>query len=193
MAARKRSSNAAQRAWELLRLALLWVRKGGLSVELRTLTKCMIKRVNISSSHTNIKYYREHEYSLDNTPVIHIRRIKGRMGGTSGIRMPRIIIPCIGMTEEVDSMDDDAYGDGRGFHKSTFLENVADEEEREREENCDEDGGTPDYGEAGLEDDQGIDAKADEFIAKFYEQIKLQRQNSYIQFYDMINRGSTIS
>lgn len=41
------------------------------------------------------------------------------------------------------------------------------------------------YGAAGPYEDEAVDRKADEFIAKFYQQIKLQRQISYIQYNDM--------
>ncbi|KAK9930761.1 hypothetical protein M0R45_027788 [Rubus argutus] len=40
-------------------------------------------------------------------------------------------------------------------------------------------------GEAAPYEDEAVDRKADEFIAKFYQQIKLQRQISYIQYNDM--------
>ncbi|THG06926.1 hypothetical protein TEA_005160 [Camellia sinensis var. sinensis] len=40
-------------------------------------------------------------------------------------------------------------------------------------------------------DDEGIDIKAEQFIAKFYEQMKMQRQVSYLQYNEMINRGTS--
>ncbi|GFP99342.1 hypothetical protein PHJA_002078300 [Phtheirospermum japonicum] len=38
--------------------------------------------------------------------------------------------------------------------------------------------------------DEGVDAKADDFIHKFKEQLKLQRLDSIIRYKDMIGRGS---
>ena len=36
--------------------------------------------------------------------------------------------------------------------------------------------------------EDGIDSKAEEFIERFYEQIKLQRQVSYLQYMEMLQR-----
>ncbi|ESR64087.1 DUF4408 domain-containing protein [Citrus sinensis] len=39
-------------------------------------------------------------------------------------------------------------------------------------------------------DDEGVDAKADDFIHKFKQQLKLQRMDSIIRYNEMVNRGS---
>ncbi|KAL7198200.1 hypothetical protein ACSBR2_020674 [Camellia fascicularis] len=39
-------------------------------------------------------------------------------------------------------------------------------------------------------DDEENDLKAEQFIAKFYEQMKMQRQVSYLQYNEMIDRGT---
>ncbi|KAK2631733.1 hypothetical protein EUGRSUZ_L02503 [Eucalyptus grandis] len=41
----------------------------------------------------------------------------------------------------------------------------------------------------GNDKERGIDSRADEFIAKFYEQIKLQRRMSYLQYNEMLNQS----
>eukprot|EP00252_Welwitschia_mirabilis_P001360 TRINITY_DN11240_c0_g2_i1.p1 TRINITY_DN11240_c0_g2~~TRINITY_DN11240_c0_g2_i1.p1 ORF type:complete len:278 (-),score=39.33 TRINITY_DN11240_c0_g2_i1:11-745(-) len=41
------------------------------------------------------------------------------------------------------------------------------------------------------EDDDGVDKKAEKFICKFYEQIRLQRQISFIRFDEMLARGAS--
>ncbi|CAI0553035.1 unnamed protein product [Linum tenue] len=45
---------------------------------------------------------------------------------------------------------------------------------------ADEDGG----------EDSGVDAKADDFINKFKQQLKLQRVDSIIRYKEMVGRGS---
>nr|ACR34783.1 unknown [Zea mays] len=38
-------------------------------------------------------------------------------------------------------------------------------------------------------EDAGVDVKADEFIARFYAQMKLQRQISWLQYNEMMERS----
>ncbi|KAJ0980610.1 hypothetical protein J5N97_008865 [Dioscorea zingiberensis] len=44
-------------------------------------------------------------------------------------------------------------------------------------------------GENGDDEEEGIDVKAEEFIAKFYQQMKLQRQVSLLQYNEMLYRS----
>ena len=39
------------------------------------------------------------------------------------------------------------------------------------------------------EEEEEIDSKAEEFIARFYDQMKLQRQISYLQYNEMLERS----
>lgn len=60
----------------------------------------------------------------------------------------------------------------------------------------DDDGRRHRFLKGGLEEDCGeeeeeIDVKAEKFIAKFYEQMKLQRQTSYLQYTEMLSRGAS--
>ncbi|KAI6694644.1 hypothetical protein NL676_022354 [Syzygium grande] len=49
-----------------------------------------------------------------------------------------------------------------------------------------------DYGRIKCdEEERGIDSRAEEFIDKFYEQIKLQWQMSYLQYKEMLNRSAS--
>lgn len=43
---------------------------------------------------------------------------------------------------------------------------------------------------AALVDDDAVDAKADDFINKFKQQLKLQRLDSIMRYKDMVNRGT---
>ncbi|GLJ29275.1 hypothetical protein SUGI_0577300 [Cryptomeria japonica] len=45
--------------------------------------------------------------------------------------------------------------------------------------------------EKGTEEE--VDGHADEFISKFYDDIRLQRQNSFVEYREMLERGTTSS
>ncbi|XP_049382676.1 uncharacterized protein LOC125847001 [Solanum stenotomum] len=171
---RKRSV-MARRAWNVLRLALLWARKGGIFknkhlVDLRLLPK-YIKSLCHTNDYYGTLYYGEREFSFDDTPIIHVK-----MHRPASLRFKLPNIPCIKPQvdfdfdfERNDEMNNDDNNDDAAPRKS-FL-NTEDENVRCEEINCDE----------------AIDMKAEEFIAKFYEQIKLQRQISYIQYHETLS------
>ncbi|XP_042491645.1 uncharacterized protein LOC122071343 [Macadamia integrifolia] len=127
--------------------------------------------------------------------------VKDQNGEDEG-KDPRFRIPCLNPPPVVFDFDEDLlfnnnqYDNGR---KSLLLNGK--EEEEEDFDDCDsgDDGWTSSAvvscREELLEedDDEGgeIDVRAEEFIAKFYQQMKLQLQISYIQYYDMLNRGTS--
>ncbi|KAK6129438.1 hypothetical protein DH2020_036814 [Rehmannia glutinosa] len=166
----KKSSIARRRAWDILRLALLWARKGSvfrnrLVVRLNVFQKGIRK---LRHSNRGALVYGDRELSFDDTPVIHVK-----MSRPSSMRFKMPHIPCINPPVDFDydfEFDDDIYEEETCFGGTNFLKGADDEE---REEN----------------EDEGIDMKAEQFIAKFYEQMKLQRQISYLHYND--DRGST--
>ncbi|XP_041022223.1 uncharacterized protein LOC121263416 isoform X3 [Juglans microcarpa x Juglans regia] len=147
--------DVARRALNILRLALLWARKGGvfkrrIMVELRLLPK-FIRSLAHSSRRDDRIHYTERELSFDETPIFHV---KMHRPGRLRFHLPNI--PCI--TPQVDFDYDFAGSDD---HDDV-------------------------YGYDHEEED-GIDLRAEEFIAKFHEQMKLQRQISYLQYKEMQN------
>ncbi|KAL6339560.1 hypothetical protein AAG906_034645 [Vitis piasezkii] len=173
----KRERQLGRRAWNLLRLVLLWARKGGvfkrsLMMELRLVPKFLKKLGN--SRHDSI-HYGERELSFDDTPIFHV---KMHRPGSMRFKMPHI--PCINPQVDFDydfefnGDDGGEVGDGEEARKSFLM--GGDEE---------------DSGCGGCEEEEGIDVKAEEFIAKFYAQMKLQRQISYLQYNEMLNRGTS--
>ncbi|KAB1203268.1 hypothetical protein CJ030_MR8G026862 [Morella rubra] len=185
----KKESSMARRAWNILRLALLWARKGGvfkrrLMMELRLLPK-HIRSIGQSARHDQI-HYGERELSFEKTPVFHV---KMHRPGSMRFRLPNI--PCI--TPQVDfdcdfdgdgDNDDPVYGYDGG--RKSFL-NRRDEDEAED----DDDDSCGVYEEMVTCEEDGIDLRAEEFIAKFYAQMKLQRQISYLQYSEMQSRGTS--
>lgn len=162
-----KKGNVAQRAWKLLRVAWLWTRKGGvfrrrLVVELRLLPK-YLKQLSHTSPPPQI-YYCERQFSFDNTPLFHLN-----MSRPSSLRFHLPRIPCINPPLDFDYDFDvpDLHSDHQieyGYEGTQDMElGTAQQQE---------------------EDEEGIDRRAEEFIAKFYEQMKLQRQISYLQYHD---------
>ncbi|KAL3348225.1 hypothetical protein AABB24_021738, partial [Solanum stoloniferum] len=162
----RKGSVMGRRAWNVLRLALLWARKGGIFKNKHLVDLRLLPKYIKSLRHTNeALYYGEREFSFDDTPIIHV---KTHRPASLRFKMPNI--PCIKPQVNFDfERDDEMYNDNNndddGALRKSFL-NTEDENVRCKEINCDE----------------AIDMKAEEFIAKFYEQIKLQRQISYIQY-----------
>lgn len=71
--------------------------------------------------------------------------------------------------------DDNSDDDDDDYHECEFFDEM---------EKCDRD--DDDYQD---DDTEEIDAKAEHFIAQFYEQMKLQRQLSYVRYYEMLDRS----
>ncbi|KAF8394631.1 hypothetical protein HHK36_020845 [Tetracentron sinense] len=183
----KKNLDLAGRAWNLLRIALLWARKGGalrrrLLVDLRLLPK-YLKSLRRANGHDAI-HYREREFSFDETPIFHF---KMHRPSSKRFHMPNI--PCI-----KPQVDFDFDFDFNSHHEEDFAYNQDARKSflrgDERDEYYDggDDGRDTELVSCG---DEGIDLKAEEFIAKFYDQMKLQRQISYLQYNEMLSRGTS--
>ncbi|KAJ0981686.1 hypothetical protein J5N97_009941 [Dioscorea zingiberensis] len=171
MEKKKTTLRLSRRAWRFLRLALLWPRKGG------SFKRSILLSLNHSfktlpggADHHNRLHNFEREFSFDETPSFRFK-----------LHRPRI--PCIN-TEDVDN---DAIIFFNGYINAGDLNVKKDNtnDEKELEEQCVSTVG-------GDEDEQverGIDSKAEDFIAKFYKEMKLQRQVSLIQYNEMLHRS----
>ncbi|PON72427.1 cotton fiber protein [Trema orientale] len=177
----KQNNDVARRAWNVLRLALLWARKGGvfkrrLMTELRLLPKFVKSLGHDTPRRDRISYYGERQLSFDKTPIFPALKVNG----SSSMRY--FHIPCLNPPpvdfdcEFGDGQDDDVYGayDKYECGRKSFLikggDCVDQEDDHDEEEN--------------------IDTRADEFIAQFYEQIKMQRQISYLQYNETPKRST---
>ncbi|XP_030476817.2 uncharacterized protein LOC115693895 [Syzygium oleosum] len=176
----RKTSGASRRAWSLLRAALLWARKGGaFKLQLRLVPK-FLKAISRTTPRSQI-WYGEQELSFEKTPVVHV---KMHRPGSMRFHLPHI--PCINPHVDFDPEfdDDDRLSYGYDAVRKSFLENGGEEETRSDEEE-------EENGRMEIEEEQGIDTRAEEFIAKFYEQMKLQRQISYLQYNEMLNRSAS--
>lgn len=173
----KQNDDIGRRAWNILRLALLWARKGGvfkrrLTMELRLVPK-FIKSLGSANQSDKI-HYGERELSFDKTPIFHV---KMHRPNSMRFHLPRIpcLTPQVDFDYDFDGGDDDQYSYDSG--RKSFLKGAAGDDEEADE--------TASYGE------ESIDMRAEEFIANFYHQMKLQRQISYLQYNEMLNRGTS--
>ncbi|PIN04636.1 hypothetical protein CDL12_22825 [Handroanthus impetiginosus] len=177
----KKSSTSGRRAWDILRLALLWVRKGGvfrnrLLINLNVLQKGIKKLRHSNQTPRGALVYGDREFSFDDTPIIHVK-----MHRPSSLRFKMPQIPCIKPQVDFDyDFEIDDYDVNFVEESCGSIDKVKNVEEEEKEED-----------EVNEDCDEGIDMRAEEFIAKFYEQLKLQRQISYLQYNEMLNRGSS--
>ncbi|KAF5937352.1 hypothetical protein HYC85_024858 [Camellia sinensis] len=186
----RKKSSIATRAWNILRLALLWARKcvvfkiRRLMMDLRRFHKFLKTLAHYSTDcHRSAitVHYGERQLSFDNTPII---QVKMHCHSSMRFKMPRI--PCINHSQVDFNYDFESNGDNDYEMNCDFIDD-------------DEDGARKSFLKCGNEDDcedivacddEGIDLKAEQFIAKFYEQMKIRRQVSHLQYNEMIDRGT---
>ncbi|KAE9618816.1 hypothetical protein Lal_00047382 [Lupinus albus] len=175
--------DVTHRAWNLLRFSLLWARKGGMfrrkvvMDQLRLVPK-YLKRLGHTAPTSQINYF-ERELSFDDTPIFHVK-----MHRPSSMRFTLPHIPCINPHVDFDydfNDNEDAveYEKGR---KSVLI--IKDEEYYHGYEGCQENAPNEE------EEHEGIDERAEEFIAQFYQQMKLQRQISYLHYNETPKKDS---
>ncbi|GMI98873.1 hypothetical protein like AT5G38700 [Hibiscus trionum] len=190
----KKNDEVGRRAWRLLRLALFWARKGGvfkrrLMMELRLVPKFLKGLGHSTTVHTcgdrQLQYYKERQFSFDETPIIDVKAVHRSAS-------MRFLLPCISAEAvDFDRYDDSGIDEYGGSNKSysTCSDIVEEEEEEWGYEGCDEKSPCP-Y--TFPVEEEGIDSKAEKFIAKFYEEMKLQsRQISDLEDKELLRRGAS--
>lgn len=114
-------------------------------------------------------HFGEREFSFQETPIIHFKTPSARF----------LCFPCIA----APAADEDFFMVHKQDRRSTSTTSgysIGDGEVAPEWLELDE------KDVQGEEELEGIDRKAEQFIAKFYEQIKMQRQVSWIQYNDML-------
>ncbi|KAF5820322.1 hypothetical protein HanRHA438_Chr01g0001031 [Helianthus annuus] len=166
-------SDVSRRAWRLLRLALLWVRKGGVFVLKKRLMLDLshyVKSLGQSKKGNGALQYGDRQLSFDATPMIHVRMHRPN---SMRFRLPHIpcINPHVECSDHLFDFDDESEGYSCCEARKSFL--IGNGEEYDEEDDDDE------YDQITSEEQtMGIDLRAEEFIANFYEQLKLQRQHT---------------
>ncbi|XP_066381510.1 uncharacterized protein [Miscanthus floridulus] len=215
-AMKKPSSSFGTRAWRLLRLAVLWARKGGVAAHslrlLRTLRRHGHGLAVLAGARGDRDRLRcgEREYSIDETPAFRFRTPSARV-----LRLIPCIAPALPDTPGLYGDDDHRYffaaaaargmdEEGAGYccyggDDPRSSRDVEEEElsccgddeqllERVLAEACRAStAGSVVAGDGG--EDAGVDVKAEEFIARFYAHMKLQRQISWLQYNEMMERS----
>ncbi|GAV57019.1 DUF761 domain-containing protein [Cephalotus follicularis] len=179
----KKNRDVSRRTWKLLRLALVWAQKKGspfrrsLVMEMRFIPK-FLKSLSHATPRDKLHYF-ERQLSFDKTPVFQVKMHRPAS--------MRFLIPCL--TPQVDfdydfdgeEDDDSIYVYGYDNDKKSFLKVFEDEGEVNGYKGCEE---------KGVIEEEGIDSRAEKFIANFYKQMNLQRQISYLEYNEMLNRGT---
>ncbi|KAI0530948.1 hypothetical protein KFK09_000497 [Dendrobium nobile] len=167
-----------RRPWRLLRLALFWARKGAAFKQRIFLNFKNLRRADRL-------HYWEREFSFDDTPAFHFK-----INRPASLRLPRI--PCITPSF---SFDDDKEIFVERSKAMKLLEagfGMEDQHNDEIDLEISSSKLDTDAVEKAEElEEQEIDSRAENFIMEFYEQIKLQRQISYLQYNEMLDRGLT--
>jgi hypothetical protein len=221
-AMKKPSSSFGTRAWRLLRLAVLWARKGGAAHThslrlLRTLRRHGHGLAGLGLGLGGARGDRgrlrcgEREYSIDETPAFRFRTPSARV-----LRLIPCIAPAVPDTPGLYGDDDHRYffaaaaaremeeegagyccygdDDPRSAHdvEEEELSSCGDDEqllERVVAEACRASAAGSVVAGDGSGEDAGVDVKAEEFIARFHAQMKLQRQISWLQYNEMMERS----
>ncbi|KAJ8498269.1 hypothetical protein OPV22_008821 [Ensete ventricosum] len=128
-------------------------------------------------------HFGEREFSFEETPVFHFNF------KTPSVRLLRI--PCITPAADLDTDDDDLVF-AKLYRNSYLLDKHETKEASEVgcEDDDDDDNAVRECEDhAEMEEEDEIDRKAEQFIAKFYQQMKMQRQISLLQYNEMLHRG----
>ncbi|XP_020263936.1 uncharacterized protein LOC109839896 [Asparagus officinalis] len=161
----KKKGISAGNAWSVLRMALLWARKSAALNKKRLKSKAKFRSQRM--------HFLERQFSIDETPIFHLK-----MHRPASLRW----ISCANPST-VDFDDD-----GRNYFK--WDENDV----REIEEKCrvvdESEELVRKVDEEYEKEEEGIDSKAEDFIVKFYQQMKMQRQISFLQYNEMLERSA---
>ncbi|XP_078159669.1 uncharacterized protein LOC144555262 [Carex rostrata] len=164
----RRSAKLTNRAWRLLRLTVLWAQKGSMFKQNCALQLRLFKTLKLRHSRQSPRLQFEREFSFEETPSFRFK--------TPSLRF----LPCITPSVDHDFDRDEA--------DLLFYQREKEHEQFEYDDR--EEGFVELIEERERLEEKGIDTKAEEFISRFYEEMKLQRQVSAIQYYEMLERSA---
>ncbi|XP_040377485.1 uncharacterized protein LOC102699490 [Oryza brachyantha] len=203
---KQQNASIGRRAWRLLRLAVLWARRGSAVHSLRLLSSLRRAGVGLGvrsgGGRGDRLRYGEREYSIEETPAFRFRTPSARV-----LRLIPCIAPAVADTPGFYG-DEDRYFfcrrdtepgcSGTGYYYNGEPSECGGEEDEifrvgAAEEQLLELSMLEATAAAATEgaggEDTGVDAKAEQFIAKFHAQMKLQRQISWLQYNEMMERS----
>lgn len=217
-AAAMKKPSFGTRAWRLLRLAVLWARKeGGVAAHSLRLLRTLRRHGHglVGSARGDRLRCGEREYSIDETPAFRFRTPSARVlrlipciapavPDTPGLYYGDDDHRYFFAAAAAREMDDEEDGAGGYYcYGDDGPRSARDVEEEEEELSCC--GGGDDEqllervvaeacrastaGSVAGDEDAGVDVRAEEFIARFHAQMKLQRQISWLQYNEMMQRS----
>ncbi|KAG0488086.1 hypothetical protein HPP92_006897 [Vanilla planifolia] len=182
MVEHKNKTMVAGRAWRLIRLALLWARKGGafkprVFLDLRLFLSQLknLLPVNAGDGGRSHLHYHEREFSFDDTPVFHFKTHR-----SSSLRLPRI--PCITPSFSFED-DDEILLERLKLSKADATRECEHNGFDDKEEGSDSEASG-----AVEEEEEGIDSRAERFIMEFYERMTAQRDRACLEYSEMLRR-----
>ncbi|PKA47944.1 hypothetical protein AXF42_Ash016290 [Apostasia shenzhenica] len=171
----KRTSAVAGRAWRLLRTALSKPRS--LFLDPRAFSPSSLKTRG-SGSRSHRLHYSEREFSFDDTPAFSFK-----VRRSASLRL----LPCV--TPAVDFADDDDEIFFQKCREMRFLEAAEGREEDDGGSHSESESSSSSLAVSTAEEEEEIDSRAEKFIIEFYEQMKLQDQNSNLECNQTLRRG----
>uniref|UniRef100_A0A0D9VT41 Uncharacterized protein n=1 Tax=Leersia perrieri TaxID=77586 RepID=A0A0D9VT41_9ORYZ len=192
---KQQKASIGRRAWRLLRLAMLWARKGSAVHSLRLLSNLRRAGVGVGiggGGRGDRLRYGEREYSIEETPAFRFRTPSARV-----LRLIPCIAPAVPDTPGIYGDEDryffcrrDTEPECSGYYYNGEPSECGGEEDGPADEQLLELSMLEASAAAATEgEDAGVDAKAEAFIARFHAQMKLQRQISWLQYNEMMERS----
>jgi Cotton fibre expressed protein len=165
----RRNAKLTNRAWRVLHLAVLWARKGDMFKPNHVLLRVrLLKTLKLRHSGQSPRLQSEREFSFEETPTFRFKT-------------PSLFcLPCV--TPSVDQNFDQDELEHLVYQRQKEHEQIEHDHKEEEHVELIEEG-------ERLEE-KGIDTRAEEFIQRFYEEMKLQRQISAIRYYEMLERSA---
>lgn len=182
---------SAKRLWNALRIAFFMIRKGSLISKRKILMDMhlmMERGKTYGRSIRNLMFQhsrgnddggfglQEYEFSCSNSPVIiHTAKKKHHYFPTQILHFPCIHPHQVEDKERPNSI----FVPKLDYSDEYFTKNCLDPNDPPAVQKLRED------------DNYQVDRQAGEFIAKFYEELRMQNQMSFLQYQEMLDRGTT--
>lgn len=115
--------------------------------------------------HYGYGYIKEYQFSPSHSPLISYKRKQYKKKSYKDLCSILYMYNCLGKFEN-DSKVDKMYTYSMDYH----LEALSEKEVTEYADSCDEE-----------EEEESVDEKADRFIERFYEEIRMQKKEPFLQ------------
>ncbi|XP_008812369.1 uncharacterized protein LOC103723270 [Phoenix dactylifera] len=155
------------RAWDIIALSISPMTKVKKPISRKLLLFKRSKRFKLRK-HYNYAFVGEYEFSPSSTPLVRHPR--------APLKKKSCFLSLLCSGNDTESIAEEGIGD-----EWEMLSPCADETRQEPSK----------LSEPGEEDDSSsVDQKAEKFIKRFYQEMRIQRQESVMNYMEMLNRSS---